>query len=173
MTKRHDAICDKFYDYCVLAKLDVEKEQRYKDDPIHGKVRIEGRPGDIKINNYFTTAEKPKDAKHRNLYIDFAVCNIFAGTYIDIASKKRGYWAQEKEKCKDNKYCKDPNIMGIGIECLGYISKNGKKIINYVADRLSLLRNESKSIWINRIRSNLLAVLMKHNTKMIMQCYKI
>ena len=90
-----------------------------------------------------------------------------------MTSKKRGYWAQEKENFKNNKYCKDPNIMRISIECLGYISKNGKKIINYVADRLSLLRNESKSIWINRIRSNLLAVLMKHNTKMIMQCYKI
>ena len=38
------------------------------------------------------------------------------------------------------------SFTGIGIECLGYISKNGKKIINYIADRLSLLRNESKSI---------------------------
>ena len=76
-----------------------------------------------------------------------------------MAAKKRGHWAQEKGKYKDNKYGKDPNTMGIGIECLGHISNNGKKIINYVADRLSLLRNESKSIWLNRIRSNLLAVL--------------
>ena len=41
------------------------------------------------------------------------------------------------------------NIMGI--DCLGFMSKNGKKIINYVADRLALLRNESKAIWVNRI----------------------
>ena len=63
--------------------------------------------------------------------------------------------------------------MGVGIECLGFMSKNGKKIINYVADRLSILRNEPKSIWVHRITSNLLAVLMQQNTKMIMQCYKI
>ena len=146
MTKRHDAICDKFYDYCVMAKLDVQKEQRYKDDPIMGKVRIQGRPGDIKINNYFTIAEKPKDAKQRNLHVDFAVVNIFSDAYIDTSSKKRWQMAKEKENFKNGKYHKDPNIMGIGIECTGFMSKNGKKIINYVADRLSLLRNEPKSI---------------------------
>ena len=89
MTKRHDAICDKFYDFCVKAKLDVLKEQRYKDDGNGGKVRIEGRPGDIKINNYFTTTSKPKGAESRDLYIDFTVCNIFKSTYIDTESKKR------------------------------------------------------------------------------------
>ena len=66
-----------------------------------------------------------------------------------------------------------PNIMGVGIECLGFMSKIGKKIINYVADRLALLKNEPKSIWVNRIRSNLLAVLMKNNAQMVLQCYDI
>ena len=59
------------------------------------------------------------------------------------------------------------------MECMGTISKNGKKIIHYVADRLSLLKNETKSIWINRIRSNILAVLMQHNAQMIMKCYNL
>ena len=63
--------------------------------------------------------------------------------------------------------------MGVGMECLGFMSKNGKKIINYVADRLALLRNEPKSIWVNRIRSNLLAVLMKNNAQMVFQCFDI
>ena len=63
--------------------------------------------------------------------------------------------------------------MGVGMECLGFMSKNGKKIINYVAERLALLKNEPKSIWINRIRSNLLAVLMKENAQMVLQCYDI
>ena len=34
---------------------------------------------------------------------------------------------KEKEKYKDSQFHNDPNIMGIGIECTGYISKNGKK----------------------------------------------
>ena len=60
-TKRHDAICDKFYDYCLLARLDVKKEQRYKDDGTGGKIRVQGRSGDIKIINYFTTTSISKD----------------------------------------------------------------------------------------------------------------
>ena len=63
--------------------------------------------------------------------------------------------------------------MGVGIECMGFISKNGKKIINFVADGLAILKNEPKSLWVNRIRSNLLAVLMKNNTQMMMKCYRL
>ena len=47
------------------------------------------------------------------------------------------------------------------------MSKNGKKIINYLADRLAFLRSEPKSIWVNSIRSNLLAALMRHNAKIL------
>ena len=78
---------------------------------------------------------------------------------------------KEKEKHKDSKYHNRANIMGVGVECMGTISKNGKKINNYVAERLSLLKNEPKSIWINRIRSNILAVLMQHNAQMIFNFY--
>ena len=92
---------------------------------------------------------------------------------ITETSKIRGYWAKEREKRKDSKYHNTPNIMGVGLECMRFMSKNGKKIINYVAERLSLLKNESKSLWVNRIRSNIVAVLMKHNTQMMMQCYKL
>ena len=65
--------------------------------------------------------------------------------------------------------------MGMRVECMGTISKNGKKIICYVAERLSLLKNEPTSIWINRIRSNpdILAVLMQHNAQMILKCYNL
>ena len=51
ITDRHDAICDKFYGHCKMAHLDVQTEQRYKDDGKGGKIRIQGRHGDIKINN--------------------------------------------------------------------------------------------------------------------------
>ena len=32
MTKRHDAICDKLFQFCEMANLEVEKEKRYEDD---------------------------------------------------------------------------------------------------------------------------------------------
>ena len=63
--------------------------------------------------------------------------------------------------------------MGIGIECTGAISKNGKVLINHIANRLSLLQNIPQSIWVNRIRSNILAVLMQHNANMIIKCYNL
>ena len=90
ITQRHDAICDKLFDFCIVAKLQVQKEQRYQDDGNGGKIRIHGHPGDIKIINYFSTSEKPKDAVGLDLYIDCTVVNIFADTYINTSSKKRG-----------------------------------------------------------------------------------
>ena len=57
------------------------------------------------------------------------------------------------------------------MEVFGAISNNGKDIIHYLANRISLLKNMPQSIWINRIRSNILAVLMQYNSKMIIKCY--
>ena len=161
MTKRHDEICDKLYYFCQLAGLDVQQEQRYEIDVNNNKVRIEGRPGDIKINNYYTETTLPENMTDRDVYIDVTVANICADTYIKQASKKRAVIAQAKEKHKLKKYQNNPNIMGIGMETFG------KTIINYLANRLSLLHNIPYSIWINRIRSNLLAVLMQQNAQMI------
>ena len=39
--------------------MEVEQEKRYEDDGKGGKQRIEGRPGDIKIINFFTTTKLP------------------------------------------------------------------------------------------------------------------
>ena len=58
------------------------------------------------------------------------------------------------------------------MEVFGAISNKAKDIIHYLLNRLSLLKNTPQSIWINRIRSNLLAVLMQHNAKMIIKCYR-
>ena len=43
------------------------------------------------------------------------------------------------------------------MEVFGTISNNGKDIIHFLANCLSLLKNMPQSIWINGIRSNLLA----------------
>ena len=76
-----------------------------------------------------------------------------------------------KEIHKEKKYQNKLNIKPIGLEVFGAISNNGKDIIHYLANRISLLKNQPQSIWINRIRSNLLAVLMQYNAKMMIKCY--
>ena len=122
MTKRHDAICAKLFHFCQLANLDVQQEQRYENDNNNNKVRIEGRPSDIKINNYYTETTLPKNVKNRDLYIDVTVANVCADTYIKQVSKKRAVIAQSKEKHKLKKYQNNPKIMGIGMEAYDTIS---------------------------------------------------
>ena len=169
MTKRHDAICDKLFEYCEMADLKVEKEKRYESDQNGNMVRITCRPDDIKIYNYITTTVIPKGYDCRDIYIDVTVANITANTYIEKASKKRGAIAALKEIHKDNKYKNKLNIKGIALEVFGAISNNAKDIIHYLANRISLLKNQHQSIWINRIRSNLLAVLMQYNAQMMIK----
>ena len=157
ITLRHDSSCDKLFDYCQQAGYDVQKEQRYENN--------------IKINNYYTTANLPKDCKSRHLYIDLTFANILAPSYVKIAAKHRGKIASQKQQHKLKKYQNNPNIFGIGIEVLGAMSSNGKILINEIAKRLEIKNNIDKSIHINRIRSNLLATMMQHNANMIIKCY--
>ena len=65
---------------------------------LNNRVRIEGRPGDIKINNYYTETVLPKGIKDRDIYIDITVANICSSSYIKMASKKRGSIAKIKTK---------------------------------------------------------------------------
>ena len=53
------------------------------------------------------------------------------------------------------------------------MSSNGKTIINDIAERLEIKNNTHHSIHINRIRSNLLATMMYHNSSMIIKCYDL
>ena len=67
----------------------------------------------------------------RNSFEENIGCNILSDTYW-YRSKKRGELARPKQKYKDSKYHNKPNVMWVGIECMVLMSKNGKKIINYV-----------------------------------------
>ena len=115
----------------------------------------------------------PSEYKSRHLWIDFTFVNIFAPSYIKTAAKYRGKVAQQKQENKLQKYKNDPNIFGIGVEVLGAMSSNGKTIINEIAKRLEIKDNTHHSIHINRIRSNILATMMYHNSKMIIKCYDL
>ena len=60
-----------------------------------------------------------------------------------------------------------PDIWGIGIESYGGMSSNGKKLLHTLAERIEKKKNISKSILINRMRSQIIAILNKWNAKMI------
>ena len=173
MTIRHDAICDKIYKYCKKAGLDVEKEKRYEIDKDGNNTRVHGRPGDIKINNYFTNAILPTGITQRHMYYDATIVNLTRKSYLTKASKKRLVIGIEKELHKSRKYQNLPNIKGIGIEVFGGISPNGKHLFHHLACEMELRTNIHKSIHMNRIRSNILAELMQQNARMIIKCYNL
>ena len=90
---------------------------------------------------------------------------------LKTAAKYKHKVAEQKQQYKLKKYQDNPNIMGIGVEILGAMSSNGKKLINEIAKRLEIKNNIDQSIHVNRIRSNLLAIMMKHNASMVIKCY--
>ena len=137
------------------------------------RIRIDGRPGDIKISNFYTMTVLPNTLNGRDLYVDITVANIFAPSYIQLASKERLAIAKKKEKDKFEKYNKNNNIQGIAMEVSGAMSQNGKQLIHNIASRLELRTTIPQSIWINRIRSTLIAKMMYHNARMIIQCYNL
>ena len=56
---------------------DVQQEQRYENDENGNKVRIQGRPGDVKINKFVTTADLPTKYDSRDMYYDYYRCKYF------------------------------------------------------------------------------------------------
>ena len=56
---------------------------------------------------------------------------------------------------------------------MGAMSKNGKNLIHEIANKISIIRNTDATLHVNRIRSNLLATMMKHNANMIIKCHDL
>ena len=130
-------------------------------------VRIPGRPGDIKIHDFFTSSDHSNG--HRDLYLE--VGNVSASSYVKNAAKTRLFVANEKEKDKNGKYLNTYNIWGLGFESYGGSSPNCKKIFRYIAERLNANKNIEISRAINQVRASVLAVLMQHNARMILSSF--
>ena len=158
LIKRHDVLCDELARWFKRAGFNPIMEARY-----HNGKRLMERPGDIKIENLVIEDNDPMD-----IYLDITVGNIFAGSYIKMAQKRMGL-AKELELKKSQKYGNRADIMGLGYESLGAMSKNFKIIIRTIADRLEFKTNVIANIWIHRIRAQLNAKLMKFNAKMILE----
>ena len=172
---RHDALCDYICVLCKETNIEYEKEARF-EDMVNLKNRIKERPGDIKLINYLKNADI--EDGNRDVYIDVTVCNILKKSYLVNASKRRAYYANDKETHKHKKY-RDKieqggfNFMGFGVEIFGGLSKNVKLFFQEIAKRMELKDGIDRSVHMNRIRSNFIAILMKQNVRMIKKCYNL
>ena len=109
----------------------------------------------------------------RNLYIDVTVGNIFDESYINNTSKTRAWLLDKKEKKKSEKYDNVVNVKGLAFEVMGGMSKNTKQVLQRVAGKLEDRTNVVKSIQMNRLRSKILAVMMKQQANQILKCYNM
>ena len=122
---------------------------------------IKGIPGDIKVLKW-------DNITGEDLYLDIVVGNIFAKSYVDNASKSRLWLATEKERSKLEKYQHKENVKPMAMETMGAMGNTFKNILQIIADRIATRRNKQYPIVMNRIRTRLSAILMKHNCNMVL-----
>ena len=156
---RHDAICDLIMKYLKRAGYPYKAEARWDDKTGH---RLLERPGDIKILNFTMDNLDAMDC-----YFDVTIANIFAGKHINRA-QKRAEVAEWSQNQKLSKYRFDDNIFGLGYEVLGGMSSNFKSLIREIAMTMEVRTQVKASIWVSRMRTQLNALLMKNNAKMIL-----
>ena len=154
------------YDLLNQAGYTVEKEKRYDNN----NIRITGRPGDLKILNYFVDDDS---INADDLYIDITVPNIYADKYIDTAKDHRAKIANNSENNKSTKYENREDIRGLGIETLGAMGNNFKKLIQEIARKISIRTNVKYPLVVNRIRTKIFSSLMKSNIEMIRKSFNI
>ena len=122
---------------------------------------VKGIPGDIKILKW-------DNVTGEDLYLDIVVGNIFAKSYVDKTSKTRLWLATEKERVKLEKYHHKKDVKPMALETMGAMGNTFKNILQIIADRIATRRNQPYSIVMNRIRTRLIAILMKYNCNMIL-----
>ena len=123
--------------------------------------RIKGIPGDIFVKNW--DIESGEDAS-----IDVIVCNIFAKSYVKKAANERLATATLKEKQKQDKYLNQSDVIPVAIEVIGGLGICFKECIQLIADGIAIKKNQPYGIVINRMRSKLIAIMMRENARTIL-----
>ena len=166
--ERHDKICNILADYLVEAGYQIQMEARYHIvDGI--KCRRLQRPGDIKVLNWYFQEQEITGS----MYFDVSVGNLFCKSHVKGASNNRLYLADKLEKFKDNKYGNRDDIQGLGLECMGGMSRKFVSLIQTIAEALEGRTEIARSIWMHKIRSRIIMELMYQNVKMVQACCNI
>ena len=111
----------------------IDKDEEYNES-------IDGIPGDIKVNDYF------RDRVNKSAYFDVTVANVFATSYIKNTSKERLWLSKRKELIKHKKCKNDQNVIPLAIETMGATGPECKRLLQRLADALSLRTNTPYSI---------------------------
>ena len=167
--RRHDLIRNILNKKLNEAGYETKLEQKYELTDEGEYKAINGVPGDILVYNWDLEGAE----NERNLYIDITAGNIFDSSYVNNTSKERAWLMNKKEKEKSQKYENAPNVKGLAFEVMGGMSTNVKAVLQRIAAKLEDRTNVVKSIQMNRLRSKILAVMMKQQANQILKCYNM
>ena len=167
--RRHDLIRNILNKKLNEAGYETKFEQKYEMTDEGEFKPVHGVPGDILVYNW----DLEGNENERNLYIDITVGNIFDSTYINNTSKKRAWLMDKKEKDKSQKYDNAPNVKGLAFEVMGGMSKNVKAVLQRIAAKLEDRTNIVKSIQMDRLRTRILAIMMKQQANQVLKCYNM
>ena len=89
------------------------------------------------------------------------------------AANQRLYVANKKEHLKDQENDFKEDCKGLGMRCLGGMTKRFKGLLQTMAEALEMRTDISRSVWMNIMRSRIMMELMFFNTKMVQACYNL
>ena len=159
---RHNALRDELNGLFKSAGYNTKIEQKYNWNANNNEYeRVDGIPGDIWV-------EKWSDDNKHDTYFDVTVSNVFAATYIKKAAETRLYTATLRETEKIKKYNNNQSVIPLAVETMGALGNKFKNILQKLAERISLRKNQPYNVTMNRIRTKIISILMKENAKMML-----
>jgi hypothetical protein len=160
--QRHNNLCKFLFKMVKRAGFEAQREQKYHSDDNGNMIENKERPGDIKILNF-----EYDDGVINPVYFDLVVGNIFSNNSIKHGYKERLWLGKQLERKKKARYQNKCDILGLGVEVLGGHSHNLSNLMHVMAEHLKMRTEVCDSIWMNRIRSQFNAILMKFNAMMV------
>ena len=149
------------------AAYTTEIEQKYGDhrsDPNWERnVVVEGVPGDIKVFDFLDSGQD------RDVYLDVVIGNPYCASYLKNTSKERLWLAKEKERVKHAKYNHAPNVLPMAMEATGAVGPEFRRLLAYLASTISRRKSIPYPITMHRIRSKIIAMMIRCNTKMVLR----
>ena len=159
--QRHNKVRDEVNKFLKQAQYNTKIEQKYTFNKDKNEMITNNKiPGDILAYRY---------DQGNDYYFDAVVGNIFASTYINKTSSNNGrlWLAKTKEKDKISKHEHVPHFIPLAIEVLGGMGDRFKFVLQNLANKIATMKKIKYQVMMNRIRKQIIAVLMKQNAKMI------
>lgn len=95
--------------------------------------------------------------------------NPYCPSYVKKASAERMWLAKHKERVKHEKYNNAPNVLPMAMEATGAVGPEFRALLRFIADKQSTNTSIPYPVMMHRIRSKIVATMIRCNTKMVIR----